>query len=133
MNKNMSSEKALIQAFFKQIRSGKALDQVEQYMHNPVIAHQVQSENAYSVKRSPQQYAEHVLEMIDQYGTFILEIEEILADANKVYVRWKQTAKDIQENEIIEIASAVYLIQDNKIAEYWIQIDRKGLELQLEN
>ncbi len=126
----MSSEKALIQAFFKYIRSGKALEQVDQFMQNPVIAHQVQSENEYHVERSPQQYADHVLEMLEEYGQFDLEIQEILADGKKVYVRWKQTSKAIKPNEIVEIASAVYLVENGKISEYWIQVDRKGVELQ---
>lgn len=34
---------------------------------------------------------------------------------------------------IIEIASAVYRIDNEKISEYWIQIDRAGIEKQLES
>nr|HAU35205.1 polyketide cyclase [Lysinibacillus sp.] len=31
----------------------------------------------------------------------------------------------------IEIASAIYRIENEKIVEYWIQIDRAGIENQL--
>ena len=129
----MTSPKAIIHEFFQKIRSGKKLSLVNDFMHDPVIAHQVQSEGEYSVLRSPKDYAQHVAEMIEQYGAFDLEIEEILADENKVYVRWKQISKGLKPKEIVEIASAVYLIRDRKISEYWIQVDRKGVELQLEN
>ncbi|MGO4272187.1 ester cyclase, partial [Paenibacillus sp. TAF58] len=33
---------------------------------------------------------------------------------------------------IIEIASAVYRIENERIVEYWIQIDREGIRLQLQ-
>lgn len=33
---------------------------------------------------------------------------------------------------VIEIASAVYRIENDKIVEYWIQIDREGIRKQLE-
>lgn len=34
---------------------------------------------------------------------------------------------------INEIASSVYRLQNGKIVEYWIQIDRLGFEKQLQN
>lgn len=68
--------------------------------------------------------------MLEEYGQFDLDIQEILADGKKVYVRWKQTSKAIKPAEIVEIASAVYLVENGKISEYWIQVDRKGVELQ---
>lgn len=129
----MSSAKEIVQQFFSLIRSGKALEQVDHFMHNSVIAHQIQSEDQYSIERTPQQYAEHVLEMCQEYGNFQLEIQEMIADGNKVYVRWKQTSQHTKIKPVIEIASAVYLVESGKIAEYWIQIDRKGIEIQLEN
>ncbi|ETT39919.1 hypothetical protein C161_03694 [Paenibacillus sp. FSL R5-192] len=38
----------------------------------------------------------------------------------------------IYNRRIIEIASAVYRVENEQIAEYWIQIDRMGIEKQLE-
>lgn len=63
--------------------------------------------------------------MRDTYGKFKLSIEEILSENNKVYVRWRQIGM-VNNIPITEIGSAVYLIKDTKISEYWIQIDRKG-------
>ncbi|MBC1475301.1 ester cyclase [Listeria grandensis] len=124
------SEKEIVSEFFKIVRSGKEIERASEFMAEMVIAHQVQAENEYSVTRSPQDYSNHVQEMKDLYGDFLLEVQEVLADGAKVYVRWRQTGKTIDGKETIEIASAVYLVEDGKIGEYWIQIDRKGLELQ---
>lgn len=68
--------------------------------------------------------------MRDTYGKFKLSIEEILSENNKVYVRWRQIGM-VNNIPITEISRAVYLIKDTKISEYWIQIDRKGIEEQL--
>jgi predicted ester cyclase len=78
--------------------------------------------------------------MLDAYGTFQLEVQELLAQEDRVYVRWKQTGTHIGEVDgfpptgkpIVEIASAVYRVEDAKIVEYWIQIDREGIRAQLE-
>nr|WP_077912442.1 ester cyclase [Listeria weihenstephanensis] len=126
----MKSEKEIVSEFFKIVRSGKEIERASEFMVDRVIAHQVQAEKEYSVTRSPQDYSDHVQEMLDEYGDFSLEIQEVLADGAKVYVRWRQIGENQKGKEIIEIASAVYLVENGKIVEYWIQIDRKGLELQ---
>ena len=56
-----------------------------------------------------------------------------------MYARWKQTANPRTplegsaptEKTLVRIASAVYRLENGKIAEYWVQIDRLGLEEQL--
>ncbi|MBC1499012.1 ester cyclase [Listeria weihenstephanensis] len=126
----INSEKEIVSEFFKIVRSGKEIERASEFMVDRVIAHQVQAEKEYSVTRSPQDYTDHVREMLDEYGDFSLEIQEVLADGAKVYVRWRQIGENQKGKEIIEIASAVYLVENGKIVEYWIQIDRKGLELQ---
>ncbi|ALS00845.1 lipase [Enterococcus silesiacus] len=128
----MDKSKRLIEAFFQDVRSGRNLQAAYDFMHQRVIAHQVQSENEYTVIRSPQDYIEHVQEMLECYGEFELDIQEILAEKNKVFVRWKQTGQTSEGKIIIQLASAIYLIKEGKISEYWIQIDRKGLEIQNE-
>ncbi|ALS38251.1 putative ester cyclase [Enterococcus rotai] len=126
----MSEAKRIVSAFFENVRSGKNLQAAYEFMHEQVIAHQVQSENEYTITRSPKDYIEHVEEMQELYGQFELIIQEIVADENKVYVRWKQIGQTDKNKTIIQIASAVYLVERGKIAEYWIQIDRKGIENQ---
>lgn len=125
----------VVRGFFQEVRSGQAPDNAHLYMAPLVLAHQMNSENPVTVRRTPQEYADHVREMQAAYGTFQLEIEELIAGEDKVYVRWKQTGKHVgpaegfaaSGKEVIELASAVYRIDHNRIVEYWIQIDRHGI------
>lgn len=131
----------IVRKFFEEVRSGNNPDYAEKLMAEQVLAHQIISEKEQTVLRSPKDYADHVREMITAYDKFSLEIQEFLVQDNKVYVRWKQVGKHIGEVNgyaptdlpIIEIASAVYRIDNEKISEYWIQIDRAGIEKQLES
>lgn len=131
----------IVREFFEEVRSGNNPDYSNQLMAEQVLAHQIVSEEEQTVLRTPKDYAEHVREMIDAYGNFSLEIQEFLVQGNKVYVRWKQVGKHVGEIDgfsptglpVIEIASAVYKIENEKIAEYWIQIDRSGIQKQLES
>ncbi|CAH1196369.1 hypothetical protein PAECIP111891_00853 [Paenibacillus allorhizoplanae] len=134
------SPRDVVQRFFQLVRSGKQPDAAQDYMAEQVLAHQMTAENETTVHRTPTNYADHVREMLDAYGTFQLEVQELLAQEDRVYVRWKQTGTHIGEVDgfsptgkpIVEIASAVYRVEDAKIVEYWIQIDREGIRAQLE-
>ncbi|KRE59561.1 ester cyclase [Paenibacillus sp. Soil750] len=134
------SPRDVVQRFFQLVRSGKQPDAAHDYMAEQVLAHQMTAENETTVHRTPTNYADHVREMLDAYGTFQLEVQELLAQDDRVYVRWKQTGTHIGEVDgfpptgkpIVEIASAVYRVKDAKIVEYWIQIDREGIRAQLE-
>ncbi|KON90114.1 polyketide cyclase [Sporosarcina globispora] len=130
----------IVREFFEEVRSGNNPDYSNQLMAEQVLAHQIVSEDEQTVLRTPKDYAEHVREMIEAYGNFSLEIQEFLVDGNKVYVRWKQKGTHVGEIDgyqptglpVIQMASAVYRIENEKISEYWIQIDRLGIQKQLE-
>ncbi|WP_153976970.1 ester cyclase [Paenibacillus xylanilyticus] len=130
----------IVRAFFEEVRSGRNLDYADTLMAEQVLAHQVVSEEELTVNRTPSEYADHVREMIQAYGEFSLEIQELIVQGDKVYVRWRQEGIHIGEVDghapthrpVIEIASAVYRVENERIAEYWIQIDRLGIEKQLE-
>ncbi|WP_338590958.1 ester cyclase [Paenibacillus sp. Y5S-9] len=130
----------IVRTFFEEVRSGRNPDYASNVMAEQVLAHQVISEDEVTVTRTPSDYADHVREMIEAYGEFSLEILELLTQGDKVYVRWRQTGTHIGEVDgysptnlpVIEIASAVYRVENEQIAEYWIQIDRLGIEKQLE-
>ncbi|MGF0469923.1 ester cyclase [Lysinibacillus fusiformis] len=129
----------IVKKFFEEVRSGKNPDYATELMADQVLAHQVISEEELTVKRTPKDYADHVKEMVEAYGNFSLEIQEFIVQDHKVYVRWKQVGTHVGEVDgyeptklpVIEIASAVYRIENGKIAEYTIQIDRAGIENQL--
>ncbi|MCM3454554.1 ester cyclase [Heyndrickxia oleronia] len=130
----------VVRNFLEIVRSGENPEFSNELMADSVMAHQVVSEEEQTIQRTPQEYAEHVKEMIETYGNFSFEIQEFISQGNKVYVRWKQEGKH-QGNigkyqttglPLVESASAVYRVEDEKIAEYWIQIDRLGINKQLE-
>ncbi|WP_413405718.1 ester cyclase [Paenibacillus amylolyticus] len=131
----------IVRTFFEEVRSGRNPDYASIVMAEQVLAHQVISEAEVTVTRTPSDYADHVREMIEAYGEFSLEILELLTEGDKVYVRWRQTGTHVGEVDgysptnlpVIEIASAVYRVENEQIAEYWIQIDRMGIEKQLEH
>ncbi|WP_440116393.1 ester cyclase [Paenibacillus sp. QZ-Y1] len=130
----------IVRTFFEEVRSGRNPDYASSVMAEQVLAHQVISEEEVTVTRTPSDYADHVREMIEAYGEFSLEIQDLLTQGDKVYVRWRQTGTHVGEVDgysptnlpVIEIASAVYRVENERIAEYWIQIDRFGIEKQLE-
>jgi predicted ester cyclase len=140
MTATQASEK-IVRAFLQTVRSGNNPDAAGEYLAGKVLAHQLNAENMAVVERTPQQYAEHVKEFLKMYGPFGFEITELIAQGDKVYARWKQTGKHLAEIDghaatgqpLVELASAVYRVENGKIAEYWIQIDRLGFEKQLQS
>lgn len=133
--KFLQTNEQIIKSFFEVVRSGSNPEQAKFFMAKEVRAHQVNSESLLTIKRSPENYADHIREMKDSWGNFKIEIQELISQDQKVYVRWKQTGMHIGEyegylptnKEVIEIGSAVYLLEDQKIVEYWIQVDRLGI------
>ena len=133
--KLLQTNEQIIKSFFEVVRSGCNPEQAKFFMAKEVRAHQVNSESMVTIKRSPENYADHIREMIDSWGKFKIEIQELISQKQKVHVRWKQTGMHIGEyegylptnKEVIEIGSAVYRLEDRKIVEYWIQVDRFGI------
>jgi reactive intermediate/imine deaminase len=139
MNTTQQSEKT-VREFLEIVRSGKAPQRAAEFMAETVIANQMNAEKLEAVIRTPQNYAEHIKEFLSTYGSYQFDITELIANNDKVYVRWKQMGRHLTEIDgfkptglpLIEVGSAVYQLTDGKITEYWIQLDRKGLELQLQ-
>jgi len=133
--------KATVKLFLEQVRSGKQPENAVSFMADTVLAHQMNAEEQTTVKRTPQNYTDHINEFLKMYGNFSFEITELMADGDKVYTRWKQTGKHLAEIDgyeptgkpLTEIASCVYRLESGKIIEYWIQIDRLGFEKQLQH
>ncbi|MCZ0983537.1 ester cyclase [Streptomyces diastatochromogenes] len=136
----MTNAKDTVREFLLQVRSGLHPDRASRFMAGKVRAHQVVSEAPVVVERTPQQYAEHVQEMLDAYGAFTLTVDELIAEGNRVYARWTQIGHHAGSvdhypptgAQITAMTSAVYRVEDGLIVEYWIQIDRQGITAQLE-
>ena len=139
MTTTQESEK-VVRDFLQIVRSGKTPERAAEYMADTVIAHQMNAEKQEAIKRTPQNYTEHVRDFLSQYGPYAFQVTELIASDNKVYARWEQTGKhmaDIDQYKatslpLTEIGSAVYRVENRKIVEYWIQLDRLGMEIQLQ-
>lgn len=133
-----SAEK-IVKDFLTVVRSGLRPNDAKLYMADTILAHQVTSENPTTVKRTPANYTNHINEFKHLFGDYQFEIMELIASKEKVYVRWKQTGRHIAEIDgfeptqlpLIEYTSAVYRVENKKIVEYWVQMDRLGFDLQL--
>jgi predicted ester cyclase len=129
----------VVSGFMADVRSGKSPDRAFAYMHAKVLAHQMNAEGETVVERTPAQYADHIRGFITTFGKYDFKVTEQIAQDDRVYVRWQQDGLHLatidgelpSNKPLREIASAVFRVQDGKIAEYWIQIDRYGLDRQL--
>jgi len=136
--KNSTTAEKTVREFLEIVRSGRSPERASEFMADSVKAHQLNAENLETLNRSPDNYAQHVKEFIQAYGHYQFEITELIASGDKVYARWKQTGNqtgDVDEYKasglpVTEIGSAVYRVSNGKIVEYWVQIDRKGTEIQ---
>ncbi|WP_055586372.1 ester cyclase [Streptacidiphilus griseoplanus] len=136
----MTNAKDTVRQFLLQVRSGLHPDRADRFMASRVQAHQVAAEAPVVVERTPQQYTEHVQEMLETYGDFTLTVDELIAEDDRVYARWTQIGRHVGPidhylptgAQLTEMASAVYRVEDGLIIEYWIQIDRQGITAQLE-
>lgn len=130
---------AVVREFLQVIRSGADPRQAERLMAPVVLAHQVQAEEPATITRTPQEYAEHVEEMLAAYGQFRLQIDELFGSGDKVYARWTQYGMHVGNIDgsaptgrpIVQVTSSVYRVADGRIVEYWLQMDRWGLRAQL--
>lgn len=131
--------KAVVAGFLHEVRSGRHPERADRYLAPHVIAHQLVAEAPADVERTPAEYAAHVREFRAAYGEFRFELTELLAEGDRVYARWRQRGCHVGEVDgyrptrrpVVEVASAVYRVQDGRIVEYWIQVDRAGTEAQL--
>ncbi len=136
---NNLTPKEIITGFVADIRSGKHLEKVTDYMAPKVVAHQVHAEGGHVVERTPEDYVAHIEEFIEAFAPFTVTIEEILADGDRVFVRWRQDGfhnvslegETPTGKKLTEITSTVYRVENGRIVEYWLQTDRAGMSKQV--
>ncbi len=139
-SRRMTTPRQTVTRFFERVRSGKAPEEASLFLAPRVAAHQVVSAfGPLTLVRTPDEYAAHVRDMIHQYGLFTLTIEDVLADGNKVFVRWRQEGhhrgplfgEPPTGAPLVQRGSAVYRVEEERIEEYWIQVEVSGLETQI--
>ncbi|PWU48040.1 polyketide cyclase [Micromonospora globispora] len=122
----------VVTEFLTYVRSGRDLNRVTDLMAPVVLAHQVQSEDEVTIERTPQNYAEHVRDMIEAWGDFELDVQDLLVDGARAYVRLVQIGRHAPTGRTVrQVNAIVYHIEDGRITQYWMQIDRAGLAAQL--
>src|SRR3982751_826890 len=94
MNTTQQSEK-IVREFLQVVRTGQAPERAAEFMADTVIANQMNAEKYEAIKRTPQNYTSHIKEFLSTYGAYQFEITELIANNDKVYVRWKQTGKHL--------------------------------------
>ena len=136
----MTEPARVVAAFLARVRVTGDAQAARDLMAPLVRCHQMTSECSEVVLRTPDDYAEHVQEMLAAFGRFRYTVTDFLADEDRVYVRWRQDGHHVlaEDHELgtgrplTDIGSAVYRVEDRRIAEYWIQLDRLGLQRQLD-
>lgn len=128
-----------VRGFLEHVRSGRSPDRAPEFFAPVVLANQVRAGARETVERSPANYTEHVVEMIDMFGPFEFVVDELLIDGDRAYARWIQQGRHVGDIDgyaptgrpVETVGSAVYRVADGLIVEYWIQQDAAGLEAQL--
>ncbi len=136
---NAETPATIVRAFLSEVRTGKDPDSAHKYFTPKVLAHQLTSEGVTTLVRTPDDYAAHVRDFRRLFGEFRFQVEELIADGDKVFVRWRQegchcapiAGEKPTGKPLIEITSVVYRVRGSRIVEYWLQTDRKGLEVQI--
>jgi predicted ester cyclase len=136
----MSEAAKVVAAFLARVRVTGDPHAAEELMSPTVLCHQLVADTPDTVHRSPSEYAQHVNDMLRSFGRFRYTVLDFIADEDRVYVRWRQDGHHmLTENgspgtkaPLTELGSAVYRVEGGRIAEYWIQLDRMGLQHQID-
>jgi predicted ester cyclase len=107
----------IVMSFLEIVRAGRDPDAASRFLAPVVLAHQLNAEGRTTIRRTPAEYS-----------------------SDRVFVRWRQTGRHLKSMAgerptgapLVEIASVVYRLQDEQIVEYWIHLDRLGMQLQVE-
>ncbi len=110
------SPEEVVLGFLLDVRSGERLERVDDYLARRVVAHQgLPGVERGAVVRSPEQYADHVREMLGSVGPWTFEVRSLTERAGLVEATWRQTGG------VVEHGRARYRVRIGRISEYWIE------------
>jgi len=135
---NNPSAASVVRRFLDEVRSGRHTDRADHYLADSVLAHQLTGEHETTIRRTPADYAEHVEDMLAEHGSFTLDILTFVASDDLVSVVWRQTGErhptgPWDANPVTELAACTYRVDDCRIVEYWLLLDRLGITQQLDH
>jgi len=129
-----ATTRGVVRGFVENVRSGRRPDDATLYLAAAVECHQLESEQLLTITRSPADYAAHVRDLVGRWGAYTLHIDELIVDGDRAHVRWTQRGHDLHGPDptraVIQITSATYRVNEGRIAEYWVQVDRLGVQAQ---
>ncbi len=116
----------VVRGFLRDVRSGRRLDLAGRYLAPQVRAHQGPPGAASAVvSRTPDQYADHVREMLRAVGPWVFEVLDVTGTGGLVEATWRQTGAAAEGPDrgrtVVEHGRAGYVVRDGRITEYWIE------------
>jgi uncharacterized protein YndB with AHSA1/START domain len=109
-----------VRGFLRDVRSGRALHLAPRYLADQILAHQgPPGAGATVIRRSPQQYAEHVADLQREHGPWDFELLRVAPVAGGVIAHWRQVSSHRRQR--VEHGRATYRVLDGLFTEYWIQ------------
>ncbi|MGY1809143.1 PhzF family phenazine biosynthesis isomerase [Blastococcus sp. SYSU D00669] len=115
------SPEEVVLGFLLDVRSGHRPHRARTYLAPRVRAHQGRPGTAHAVvTRDPEQYAEHVREMLSAVGPWTFEVLGLTRRAGLVEATWRQTGR------VVEHGRAGYRVRHGRITEYWIESHQDG-------
>ena len=128
----------VVRQFLADVRAGRHPDRAARYLSPRVTAHQGRPGAVHSVvTRTPEEYADHVREMLAAVGPWVFDVETVQRADDLVTVTWRQrgTVRGGPQHgrPVVEHGRATYRVDAGLIAEYWIEFtsevgppDRRG-------
>ncbi len=117
------SPEEVVPGFLLDVRSGERLERVDDYLARRVVAHQgLPGVERGAVVRSPEQYADHVREMLGSVGPWTFEVRSLTERAGLVEATWRQTGRGVEHGR------AHYRVRHGRISEYWIEFHHDELK-----
>lgn len=135
----MSDAERVVTTFLATVRVTGDAGAAARVMGPDVACHQVVSEEPLTIRRTPEEYADHVRDMISALSDLTFRVEDLISCEDRVYVRWRQEGRHTGPWEdvpasgrpLVEVGSATYRVAGGRIVEYWVQLDREGFARQV--
>ncbi len=121
-----ATDEDVVRGFLLDVRSGEHLERAGSYLAPHVTAHQGRPGAVHGVvTRSPDEYAEHVREMLRDAGPWTFELTTLRGAGGLVEATWRQESL---RRAFVEHGHASYRVADGRVAEYWIEFHHETEE-----
>ena len=119
-----ATDEDVVRGFLLDVRSGERLERAGSYLAPLVTAHQGRPGAVHDVVvRSPDEYADHVRQMLRDLGPWTFELRTLQSAGGLVDATWRQTGVvgPAEGRTVVEHGQAAYRVVDGRVSEYWIE------------